>query len=149
MAQKINYEQMLRLASIDIVKKIQKQVAHEGFFKKQHLYITFSLKHSGVKIEPEIEDTENTDELTIVLQYEYWDLKVDDYGFSVGLAFETTDASLYIPYSSLISFEDPSENFCLNFVPDLSDVPQNFNSVKSESVAGSSKIISLDAFRHR
>lgn len=149
MTQRIDYEQMLRTASIDIVKKILKQVSQNGFFKKQHLYITFSLKHPGVKIEPEIEDTENTDELTIVLQYEYWDLKVDDYGFSVGVAFETADASLYIPYSSLISFEDPSENFCLNFVPDLSDVPQTVKSAIGSTTTSNSKIISLDAFRRK
>lgn len=140
---------MLRTASIDIVKRILKQVVREGFFKTQHLYITFSLKHPGVKIEPKIKDAENTDELTIVLQYEYWDLKVDDYGFSVGLAFEIADALLYIPYSSLISFEDPSENFCLNFVPDLSDVPQFANSAVGNITTSNSKIISLDAFRRK
>lgn len=144
MAQRIIYEKLLRDASISIVKKVLEQVAREGVFKKQHLYITFSVKHPGVKIEPEIEDAQDDDELTIVLQYEYWDLKVDDYGFSVGLAFETADANLYIPYSALISFSDPSENFCLNFMPDFSDVPQ-----AQKPVATQSKIISLDAFRKK
>ncbi len=144
MAQRIIYEKLLRDASISIVKKVLEQVSRDGFFKKQHLYITFAVKHPGVIIEPEIEDVHDDDELTIVLQYEYWDLKVDDYGFSVGLAFETTDANLYIPYSSLISFSDPSENFCLNFIPDFSDVHQT-----KGSTSNGAKIISLDAFRKK
>ena len=142
--QRIDYEQLLRNASIDIVKKILSKVATNGLFQKQHLYVTFSLKHPGVKISPTIEDTSDTDELTIVIQYEYWDLKVDNYGFSVGLAFESADATLYIPYSSLISFSDPSENFCLNFIPDLSDIP-----VPSNPDLARQKIISLDAFRKK
>ncbi len=144
MAQRIIYEKLLRDASISIVKKVLNQVAREGFFKKQHLYITFSVKHPGVKIEPDIEDALDDDELTIVLQYEYWDLKVDDYGFSVCLAFETADANLYIPYSSLISFSDPSEDFCLNFIPDFSDVP-----TPQQPCSTHAKIISLDAFRKK
>ena len=130
-------------ASISVVKKILEQVSDNGFDKEQHLYITFSLKHPSVKISDALK-SEFGDEITIVLQYEFWDLKVDDYGFSVTLAFDKADECIYVPFSSLINVNDPSENFNLDFMPDLGDVkvqPQ----IKEE--ANNSKIISLDAFR--
>ena len=83
MKQKINYSALLQNASISVVKKILEQVSDNGFDKEQHLYITFSLKHPSVKISDALK-SEFGDEITIVLQYEFWDLKVDDYGFGGG-----------------------------------------------------------------
>ena len=140
---KIDYEALLRDASITVIKQVLMQVAKNGFYKKQHLYITFSLKHPGVKISNGLRN-EFGDDLTIVLQYEFWDLVVDDYGFSVSLAFENSNETLYIPYSSLITVSDPSEDFCLNFIPDLSDMERN-KALSNEN----NNIISLDAFRHK
>ena len=86
------------------------------------------------------------DELTIVLQYEFWDLYVDDYGFSVNLAFDSADEHIYVPFASLITVNDPSEDFTLNFIPNFADI--KLEKVESEEVK-QNKIISLDAFRHK
>lgn len=122
MSQTIDYEALLHDASIEVVKKILRIVAIDGFQKQQHLYITFSTEHPSVKL---ADFLKKGSELTIVLQYEFWDLKVDDYGFSVSLAFEQSNETIYIPYSALINVSDPSENFSLNFIPNLKDVKSN------------------------
>ena len=143
MNQKINYENLLRNALISVVKKILEQVSSNGFDNKQHLYITFSLKHPSVKVSDAIRE-EFKDEITIVLQYEFWDLIVDDYGFSVSLAFDKSDECIYVPFASLININDPSEDFNLDFIPNLDVVKiQQPIEVKTND----SKIISLDAFR--
>lgn len=132
-------------ALVSVVKQILKQVSRSGFNNKQHLYITFSPKHPNVKISDAIRE-EFQDELTIVLQYEFWDLIVDDYGFSVSLAFDKSDETIYVPFSSLINVNDPSEDFNLDFIPNLDDVKIQ-QAIKVE--ANDSKIISLDAFRNK
>lgn len=138
----IDYETLLRNASISVFKQILEHVQKFGFYKKQHLYITFSLKHCGIKINSEI-TKDYDDEMTIVLQYEFWDLKIDDYGFSVSLAFDKSDETIYIPYTALITVSDPSEDFNLNFLPDLSDAPK-----LKDAIVDNSNIILLDEFRH-
>lgn len=137
----INYESLLRNASISVFKQILEHVQKFGFYKKQHLYITFSLKHPGIKLNKEIAK-DYDEEMTIVLQYEFWDLIIDNYGFSVSLAFDESDETLYIPYTALITVSDPSEDFNLDFIPDLSDLPK-YDLPKVED----NNIISLDAFR--
>ncbi|MDR1332898.1 MAG: ClpXP protease specificity-enhancing factor SspB [Holosporales bacterium] len=148
MARKIDYEKLLRKASLSVVREILKHAAAEGFSKQQHLYITFTLSHKDVKVSDELRDDFN-DEMTIILQYEFWDLTVDEAGFSVGLAFEHADEILYIPFAALVAVNDPSEDFSLDFVPDLADTKIRGGGVKQEkpTTQASAKIIQLDAFR--
>jgi hypothetical protein len=86
------------------------------------------------------------DEMTIVLQYEFWDLIVDDRGFSVNLAFDNSNEHVYVPFSSLITVSDPSEDFSLNFIPDLNDTKSQ---TPVQEQVTNSKVISLDAFRKK
>ncbi|MDR0942199.1 MAG: ClpXP protease specificity-enhancing factor SspB [Holosporales bacterium] len=144
MAKRIDYETLLRKASLSVVKDILKQVATDGLFRKQHLYITFAMNHPNVKAS-ELLRGEFEDEMTIVLQYEFWDLTVDDFGFSVSLAFEHSDEALYIPFSSIISVSDPSENFSLNFTPDFTDKKSVASDSSKKDQSG--KVISIDMFR--
>lgn len=146
MSKKLDYGFLLRKASISVVKEIIEQIATEGLYKKQHIYITFALNHPNVKISKLLRD-EYDDEMTIVLQYEFWDLIVDDFGFSVSLAFEHSDETIYVPFASMISVSDPSEDFNLEFTPDFSDIDPKTAKVDETSSGRSSKIISLDIFR--
>ncbi|MDR2458497.1 MAG: ClpXP protease specificity-enhancing factor SspB [Holosporales bacterium] len=147
MGQKIDYAQLLREASISVVRKILELAAADGFSKKQHLYITFTLAHRNVAV-PDILKEDVGDEMTIVLQYEFWDLKVDEFGFTVGLAFEHSDETLYVPFAALISVSDPSEGFSLEFVPDLADTVRihTHGAVQESATA---KVIQLDRYRKR
>ena len=143
MAQKtVNYEKLLRDASISVVKQVLNMVSREGFAKKQHLYITFAQNHPDVRTS-EFLKNEFGDEITIVLQHDFWELTVDDYGFSVGLSFDHSDESIYVPFAALISINDPSENFSLGFIPDFSD--RNPNSTQDDKTSGN--IISFSEIR--
>lgn len=146
MEKKLDYGFLLRKASISVVKEIIEQIASEGLYKKQHIYITFALNHPDVKISKLLRE-EYDNEMTIVLQYEFWDLVVDDYGFSVSLAFEHSDETIYVPFAAMISVSDPSEDFSLEFTPNFSELKPKVE--KSQSSKSDSKIISLDMFRKK
>ncbi len=142
---KIDYELLVRKALMSVVKDILLDVETNGFYKKQHLFITFSINHPGA-IVSEILREDFSDEITIVLEHEFWDMKVGDYGFTVNLAFEHGDEEMFVPFSAIIIFNDPSEDFCLEFTPDLSDSPQNQKPAPKERKDGSN-VVSLDLFR--
>ncbi|MDR1034334.1 MAG: ClpXP protease specificity-enhancing factor SspB [Holosporales bacterium] len=142
MTKKIIYSDLLKKASTSVMKDVLRHVAINGLYKNQHLYITFAVNHPGVKLATALKDD---DEITIVLQYEFWDLRVDDYGFSVCLAFDLSDETVYIPFSSIIIFSDPSEDFCLEFAPDYADTPPK-RPEKSKKTEGN--VISIESIRN-
>lgn len=146
MSKKLDYDLLLRKASIAVVKEILQQIEAEGIYKKQHIYITFALNHPDVKISKLLRE-DYDDEMTIVLQYEFWDLIVDDYGFSVSLAFEHSDETIYVPFASMISVSDPSEDFNLEFTPNFSELKPKIEATQTNKPDG--KVISLDIFRKK
>ncbi|HIB65509.1 MAG TPA: hypothetical protein EYO33_10470, partial [Phycisphaerales bacterium] len=99
------------------------------------------------------------EEMTIVLQHQFWDLKVGEEGFSVGLSFDKTPERLVVPYSALVGFFDPSVQFGLQFVPGGEEAPEVAQDVFKAPVAStetksepgdedhSGEVVSLDAFR--
>ncbi|MDR0640313.1 MAG: ClpXP protease specificity-enhancing factor SspB [Holosporales bacterium] len=141
---RIEYDLLLKRASISVVKEVLRHIAVSGLYKKQHLYITFAVNHPGVKMASVLKD-DGDDEMTIVLQYEFWDLMVDDYGFSVSLSFDHSDETVYIPFSSLMIVSDPSEDFCLEFVPDFGDVPVK---TKHTNEKKDGNVISIESIRN-
>ena len=115
----LNYEGLLNEALLSVVKKVLTQVADVGLIGAHHFYITFRTTVIGVKI-PNFLLKQYPDTLTIVLQHEYNDLKVNDDNFEVTLSFNNSPYHIVIPFNSLITFLDPSINFALSFIPSLS-----------------------------
>ncbi len=144
-AKKINYISMMNSALLDVVKKIVSMVSTNGFYKKQHLYITFATKHPGVHISAFLKE-EFDEDMTIILEHEFWDLIVDSYGFSVSLEFEHASETVYVPFSSITTFLDPSEDFSLEFLPNFADINET-QKQNSNKINTSNNIISLDMFR--
>lgn len=144
MTTKIDYDAVLSKAKISMVQEIIRQIEKLGINGKQGLFVTFELQHPDVRISDYLKK-DFGDKMTIVLQHEFWDLKSDDFGFSVGLAFENGDEEVYIPYSSISSINDPSEDFYLDLVPDFSKRKLEV-SIKNEK-SNSSNVVSFDAFR--
>lgn len=148
LGQKIDYKKIINKSLLNAVKEIINSIATDGLHKKQHLYITFATNHPYAKLSDELrKDFE--DEITIILQYEFWDLKIDNFGVSVKLSFAHGMESLYIPFSSIILIQDPSENFELELSPDMESSPlvlKNVETEKQKSVS-ESNVISLDMFR--
>jgi hypothetical protein len=79
-----------------------------------HFYITFKTNASGVSVPPSLRER-FPDEMTIVLQNKFWDLKVEDEQFSVGLSFNQIPAELVVPYAAITQFVDPAVDFGLQF----------------------------------
>lgn len=87
-----------------------------------HFYITFKTFARGVSIPRSLMER-FPDEMTIVLQNKFWDLKVGDTGFEVGLTFGGVPAHLHIPFAAVTQFVDPAVNFALQFEPVVDDTP--------------------------
>lgn len=162
MSQKMNYVSMLSASRRMLVREIMLNVQENGFVNGQHLYITFSTKHPKI-IMPDYLKEDFPDAMTIVLQYEFWDLKVDDYGFSVSLSFSRGSENLYIPFSSIMELHDPMDQFTLSLRPDFLDLPKNDdvivnnvikNNPQSQNTSSSisnnkNNVISIDLFRKK
>ncbi|MEY4502283.1 MAG: hypothetical protein RIS52_2173 [Pseudomonadota bacterium] len=85
-----------------------------------HFYITFKSQAPGVSIPRHLSER-FPDEMTIVLQNKFWDLKVEDAFFSVGLTFNQIPTTLVIPFAALTGFHDPAVDFALQFHVQLDD----------------------------
>ena len=86
-----------------------------------HFYITFKTHAAGVSVPPSLRER-FPDEMTIVLQNKFWDLKVEDDHFSVGLSFNQIPANLFIPYAAITQFVDPAVDFGLQFQATVADM---------------------------
>ena len=86
-----------------------------------HFYITFKTHASGVSVPPSLRER-FPDEMTIVLQNKFWDLKVEEDHFSVGLSFNQIPAELVIPYAAITQFVDPAVDFGLQFQATVEDM---------------------------
>lgn len=86
-----------------------------------HFYITFKTHAAGVSVPPSLRER-FPDEMTIVLQNKFWDLKVEEDHFSVGLSFNQIPAELVIPYAAITQFVDPAVDFGLQFQATVEDM---------------------------
>jgi hypothetical protein len=110
----IGYEQLADRALRSVVKEALKRAEKQGLIGSHHFYLTFKTHGAGVDI-PDFLKERYPDEMTIVLQNQFWGLKVSEDHFEVGLTFQKVPAELVIPYSALTSFVDPSVQFGLQF----------------------------------
>lgn len=114
---KFDYELMVQNALRSVVRDALNHVEKNGLPGSHHFYITFETNRPDVKI-PEFLRQKHPEEVTIVLQHQFWDLKIDDKGFGVSLSFNDVHEAIYVPYAAIISFLDPSVKFGLQFIPD-------------------------------
>lgn len=119
MSQFIDYNRVIDQAMRSIVKRCLRYVEKTGskLPGNHHFYITFDVEHEGVDISENLRKL-HKDQMTIVIQHQFWDLEVEEARFSVTLSFNNIKEKLVIPYDSLISFADPSARFGLQFHDD-------------------------------
>jgi len=110
----IPYDEIVQDALRAVVGRVLGEVEETGLPGDHHFYITFKTKAAGVEIPPHLVER-FPDEMTIVLQQKFWDLKVAKTGFSVGLSFNRVPAHLFIPYAAITAFVDPAVDFGLQF----------------------------------
>jgi hypothetical protein len=114
----IPYDEIVQEALRAVVGRVLGQIERTGGMLPgaHHFYITFKTRAPGVSIPPHLRENEKfQDEMTIVLQNKFWDLKVDEDGFSVGLSFNQIPAKLAIPFAAITAFVDPAVDFGLQF----------------------------------
>ena len=112
--EEFRYDLMVDQALRGVVKDILARVAEEGLFGEHHYYITFQTNHPGVAL-PESQRKAHPDNITVVLQHRFWDLKSEDDHFSVGMSFDGMPTTVVVPYDAMLAFVDPSANFMLTF----------------------------------
>jgi hypothetical protein len=154
------YERWIANALRHVVVQAIEHVAKHGLPGGHHFYISFRTQYPGVLIPARLR-AQYPEEMTIVLQHQFWDLKLDHQArtISVGLSFGGVPSTLVIPLDALVSFADPQIRYALRFDPieperkvtALAPVPdQPAPEPEPEpEVMPEPQVVSLDAFRRR
>ena len=108
----IEYQKILDKNMLNVFKDILKNIKDNGLSNNNHLYITFLTNHKNVEL-PDWLKQKYPQEMTIIIQYEYYDLEINKNNFSITLSFDDIKTNLKINYNSIVSFADPSANFGL------------------------------------
>ncbi len=114
MADQIRYDLLTQQALRGVVRSVLVDVVKKGLPGEHHFYITFGTKADGVRISERLLG-QYPEEMTIILQHQFWDLKVGDDEFEVGLSFGGIPEKLTVPFEAINGFFDPSVQFGLQF----------------------------------
>jgi len=152
----MHYEAMAQDALRGVVKAALKRAAQEGLPGDHHFYITFKTRAPGVSGPADLL-AKYPDEMTIVLQRQFWDLAPGETFFSVTLSFGKEPKKLSIPYAAVTTFYDPSVQFRLAFEvaapPVQPDEPAPATTQPSDAESAAApdepKVVSLDQFRKK
>jgi len=146
----IDYAELIDDAMHAVVRKTLKHVQKNGLPGEHHFFITFKTGAAGVMIADELRK-KYPDEMTIVVQHQFFDLEVEEKYFSIVLSFDHVKQNLTIPFNSMTSFVDPSVRFGLQFsLPEAEEeTPKSTNSKKPKVDNGKniSNVVSFDSFR--
>ena len=173
----IRYDVLAQEALRGVVRKVLQETAKAGLPGEHHFYISFATHHPGVRLSTRMRE-QYPDEMTIVVQHQYWDLKANDHGFEIGLSFNDIPENLLIPYAAIRGFFDPSVQFGLQFETHEEPVAEGAetgseivplrggaqlvpvdgskgedaskaDNAEAEEEDGSAEVVSLDAFRKK
>lgn len=167
----IRYDVLTQEALRGVVRKVLAEVARAGLPGDHHFLIAFDTRAPGVRLSTRLRER-FPEEMTIVLQHQFWDLAVTDHAFEVGLSFGGVPERLLVPFTALKGFFDPSVEFGMTFEV-LSDEPAEEvepatpvplaevvapvvvepateeTEEKGEADKSSAAVVSLDAFRKK
>ncbi len=161
----MRYDQLAQLALRGVVREALKRVEREGLPGEHHFYIAFNTRFPGVILSERTMERYPR-EMTIVLQHQYWNLKIHDTWFEVELSFDNIPEKLIIPFNAIKGFLDPAVQFGLQFevvaVEDeaktaddaAGDDHKSATSTEETAAEASAtgektKVVSLDAFRKK
>jgi hypothetical protein len=155
----IRYDILIADATRGVVRKVLAEVAKTGLPGEHHFFISFVTKAPGVRVSQRLLEQYPND-MTIVLQNQFWDLKVSEVGFEVGLSFDDKPETLVIPFTAIKGFFDPSVQFGLELKSTValptddekaeSSEPASLPAAPSAAVEpAAEKVVSLDAFRKK
>ena len=110
----IRYDVMTQDALRGVVRSVLEQIAKTGLPGEHHLYIAFDTHGPGVSVSNRLME-QYPDEMTIVLQHQFWDLEISEERFEVKLSFNNVPERLVVPFTEIKAFYDPSVQFGLQF----------------------------------
>ncbi len=121
----MNYDRMTQLALRGVIRDALRRVIREGHLPgAHHFYITFLTRYPGVDIDESLVK-KYPDEITIVIEHQYWDLKAHDESFEITLKFGGVPKYISVPYTAITRFHDPSVGFAMQFDPPEEMVADN------------------------
>ena len=167
----IGYQALTDSALRGVVRDALRRIEKSGLIGAHHFYLTFKTHAEGVDI-PEFLKEQYPDEMTIIIQHQYWALKVKEDYFEVTLTFKKLPAPLHIPFNALTAFFDPGVQFGLQFRAEgdgapktatgpvmVPNNPPEASESEPEPVAGKGEkpgekpgpgeVVSLDSFRKK
>jgi uncharacterized protein len=159
----IGYQVLLDAALRGVVRDALRRIEKQGLIGSHHFYLTFKTGFPGVDI-PSFLREQYPDEMTIILQHQFWGLKVKEDQFEVALTFKKLPATLVIPYQALTKFFDPGVPFGLEFkgaeiveskpapaakAPEPETKTEEPAAETAEKPSGAGEVVSLDSFRKK
>ncbi len=162
----LRYDRMVENALKGVLREALDHVAEHGLPGQHHFYITFQTRHPGVEV-PDYLVARYPDDLTIVLQHQFWGLEVGADAFEVTLSFNGVNERLRVPFAAVSAFADPSAKFGLQFTvdgvegeapaaeaaPTAPAAPETPAEATAEAAAegedDGAQVITLDAFRKK
>ena len=140
----IQYQKILDKNILNVLKDILKIISKYGLSNNNHLYITFLTNHKNNEI-PNWLKQKYPEEMTIVIQYEYYNLEINNDNFSILLSFNDFKTNLVIDYNSIVSFADPSANFGL--ILQKNKIQKKVNKKLEESESKKNNIINFSNYK--
>lgn len=118
----IRYDILAQDALRGLVREVLADAAKRGLPGDHHFFISFDTRASGVRLSQRLLE-QYPEEMTVVLQHQFWDLKVTEDAFEVGLSFGGVAERLFVPFAAIKGFVDPSVQFALQFesIPEVQD----------------------------
>jgi uncharacterized protein len=158
----LRYDRMVEQALRGVVRKALSEAGQRGLPGDHHFYITFHTDRPGVGIADWLHQ-QYPQEMTIILQHQFWDLVVEEDRFAITLSFGGRHERLTIPFSALTAFADPSVKFGLQFEANEDELQTQTPAVKAtkrndvpaipaasgEDAHKGADVVALDAFRKK
>jgi len=162
----IRYDVLARDALRGVLRRVLTDAAEHGLAGDHHFFITFVSTADGVKLSPRLL-AQYPEEMTVILQHQFWDLVVTEDRFEVGLSFGGIPERLVVPFSAIKSFFDPSVQFGLQFetsdtvtpadeneteaspATSVMPVPTNEETAEPEKPSEGAEVVRLDRFRKK
>ena len=150
----LRYDKMVETALRGVVREALARAAASGLPGGHHFYITFRTRYPGIKLSDTLLQ-QYPEEMTIVLEHQFWDLDVEEDHFAVTLSFQGRTERLGIPWEAVTAFTDPSVKFGLQFQPGEGVVspsaapPKPEAKKKSDKAAKTGEVVALDSFRKK
>jgi len=153
----LRYDKMVETALRGVVREALARTVASGLPGTHHFYITFKTRYPGVAMSNTLQ-AQYPEEMTIVLEHQFWELEVEEERFAVTLSFQGKPERVSVPFEAVTSFTDPSVKFGLQFQPGEGvappPAPEPAAEDKKETDKGgrggkTGEVVTLDSFRKK